>query len=232
LFWHIGEAKIRVTTQKKIMENTISVVVEGMTCGNCALTISKVLEKKGMTHIAANAASGEVSFTTPEHTDVAQVFDIIDGLGYKVQRHKPEEETHQQHDHAHAPTEAQLKDWKEEYLPIAERRVRLGLVLAELANQNKVDVTQKEIADAILQQARNYPGQEKQVIEYFKTDENARASLRGPLLEEKVIDFIINHLPLTVIEVSYQQMNEMIRARREDDNEPSGKSKAKKTSKK
>ena len=90
------------------MEQTISVVVDGMTCGNCALTISKVLEKKGMTHIAANAASGEVSFTTPEHTDVDQVFDTIDSLGYKVQRHKPEEEAHQQHDHAHGDNAGNL----------------------------------------------------------------------------------------------------------------------------
>jgi trigger factor len=137
------------------------------------------------------------------------------------------------HEHAHEPTETQLKDWKEEYLPIAERRVRLGLVLAEIANQNKVDISPKELSDAILQHARNYPGQEKQVMEYFKTDENARANLRGPLLEEKVIDFIISHLPLTVKEVSYDQMNDMIRARRDEgETGPAKKGAAKKKSSK
>lgn len=57
-----------------------------MTCGNCALTISKLLEKKGATNISANAASGEVSFTIIEETDVNKVYDAIDGLGYKVVR--------------------------------------------------------------------------------------------------------------------------------------------------
>lgn len=68
------------------MGKTYSTTVEGMTCGNCALTISKLLEKKGATNIAANAASGEVSFTVVEETDVNKVYDAIDGLGYRVVR--------------------------------------------------------------------------------------------------------------------------------------------------
>ena len=63
------------------MEKTISTVVEGMTCGNCALTISKLLERKGMKNISANAASGEVNFTIAEDADVSVVYDAIDGLG-------------------------------------------------------------------------------------------------------------------------------------------------------
>ena len=68
------------------MEKTISTVVEGMTCGNCALTISKLLERKGMKNVSANAASGEVNFTIAEDADVSGVYDAIDGLGYKVVR--------------------------------------------------------------------------------------------------------------------------------------------------
>lgn len=68
------------------MEKTVSATVEGMTCGSCALTISRLLEKKGMKNISANAASGEVHFTAVEETDVERVFDAIDGLGYKVVR--------------------------------------------------------------------------------------------------------------------------------------------------
>lgn len=63
-----------------------------MTCGNCALTISKLLEKKGATNISANAASGEVSFTIIEETDVNKVYDAIDGLGYKVVREAENED--------------------------------------------------------------------------------------------------------------------------------------------
>lgn len=77
------------------MENTISTKVEGMTCGNCALTISKLLEKKGVTNISANAASGDVSFTIVDSDNVDKIFDAIDDLGYKVVRDE------EKHDHAH-----------------------------------------------------------------------------------------------------------------------------------
>lgn len=76
------------------MEKTYSTVVEGMTCGNCALTISKLLEKKGMKNISANAASGEVNFTVVGEEDVNRVYDAIDDLGYRVVRE-------QENGHAH-----------------------------------------------------------------------------------------------------------------------------------
>ena len=68
------------------MEKTYSAKIGGMTCGNCALTISKMLEKKGAANIAANAASGEVSFSMDEDVNVNSVYDAIDDLGYKVER--------------------------------------------------------------------------------------------------------------------------------------------------
>jgi Cu+-exporting ATPase len=80
-------------------QKTYATVVEGMTCGNCALTISKVLEKKGATNISANAASGEVSFSVIENTDVAKIYDSIDGLGYHVVR--DEENGSATHTHHH-----------------------------------------------------------------------------------------------------------------------------------
>ncbi|MEZ5016813.1 MAG: cation-translocating P-type ATPase [Flavipsychrobacter sp.] len=68
------------------MDKTYSTVVEGMTCGNCAITISKLLEKKGASNISANAASGEVSFTIVEEEEVDNVYNAIDDLGYRVVR--------------------------------------------------------------------------------------------------------------------------------------------------
>ena len=68
------------------MQKTYSTSISGMTCGNCALTISKALEKKGATNVSANAASGEVSFTISEEHDVEKLYDTIDSLGYKVER--------------------------------------------------------------------------------------------------------------------------------------------------
>lgn len=74
------------------MEKNVSAVVEGMTCGNCALTITKILEKKGMKNVAVNAASGDVSFTTVEATDVDKIYDTIDELGYHVVRTNAKDE--------------------------------------------------------------------------------------------------------------------------------------------
>lgn len=83
------------------MEQTFNCRVEGMTCGNCALTISRYLEKQGMKHVSANAASGELSFTAEEHADVTRIYKGINDLGYKVI--KPGEETsHDHHGHHHA----------------------------------------------------------------------------------------------------------------------------------
>ncbi|RYD57444.1 MAG: cadmium-translocating P-type ATPase [Sphingobacteriales bacterium] len=86
------------------MEKTYSTVVEGMTCGNCALTISKVLEKKGATHISANAASGEVHFSLAETVDVGRVYDTIDDMGYRVVRNGQEHHGAEGHDHDHNNT--------------------------------------------------------------------------------------------------------------------------------
>jgi Cu+-exporting ATPase len=84
------------------MQKNYSCTVEGMTCGNCALSISKLLEKKGATHVAANAASGQVSFSLPEEQDVNTYYKAIDSLGYHVMR-EGEAEDHEHHNHAETP---------------------------------------------------------------------------------------------------------------------------------
>ena len=82
----------------------ISCTVEGMTCGNCALTISRVLERKGARNVSANAASGEVIFSLPEAGEMSGMYDAIDSLGYHVVRDDEEGgSAHAHHDHgAHA----------------------------------------------------------------------------------------------------------------------------------
>lgn len=80
---------------------------------------------------------------------------------------------------------------KSDYRSIAERRVRLGLVLAEIGRHAKIDVTQEELARAVNQEAMKYPGQERQVVEYFQNNPGAIQALRAPIYEEKVVDYII-----------------------------------------
>jgi trigger factor len=80
---------------------------------------------------------------------------------------------------------------KEEYRRIADRRVRLGLAIAELGEKNNIQVTDDEITRAIVEQARQFPGQEQQVWEHFRNNPQALAGIRAPLFEDKVIDSIL-----------------------------------------
>lgn len=80
---------------------------------------------------------------------------------------------------------------KDEYRKIAERRVRLGLVIGEVGDKNKIVVTQDELRNALIGEARRYPGQEKFVYEYFEKNPAALTQLRAPIFEDKVVDHII-----------------------------------------
>lgn len=80
---------------------------------------------------------------------------------------------------------------REEYRKIAERRVRLGLVLAEIGEKNKITVSDEEISRAVTEQARQFPGQEQRVWEYYRKNPQALASIRAPIYEEKVVDFVL-----------------------------------------
>ena len=78
-----------------------------------------------------------------------------------------------------------------EYRRIAERRVRLGLVIGEIGEKNKIQVSQEELRRALIEHARRYPGQEKMVYEYFEKTPGALAELRAPLFEDKVVDYVL-----------------------------------------
>jgi len=81
-------------------------------------------------------------------------------------------------------------EMKAEYRAIAERRVRLGLVLAKIGEQNAITIGQDEVNRALAQRAQQFPGQEKQVIEFYANNPQAMAEIRVPLFEDKVIDFL------------------------------------------
>ena len=79
---------------------------------------------------------------------------------------------------------------KAEYRKIAERRVRLGLVLGKLGEQNGITVAGEEVQRAIMARARQFPGQEQQVFQFYANNPQAQAEIRAPLFEDKVVDFI------------------------------------------
>ena len=80
---------------------------------------------------------------------------------------------------------------KADYRAIAERRVRLGLLLSEVGERHNITVAAEELNRAMFEEARRFPGQERQVLEYFKTSPESVAQLRAPLFEGKVVDFIL-----------------------------------------
>lgn len=86
---------------------------------------------------------------------------------------------------------------KADYRKIAERRVRLGLLLAEIGTQQKVQVTNQELQNAVRQQAMNYPGQEAQIIEFYSKNPQAVQSIQAQAFEDKVVDTIISQAKVT-----------------------------------
>jgi trigger factor len=93
-----------------------------------------------------------------------------------------------------------------DYRTIAERRVRLGLLLSEIGRLNTIDVEQDEINRAIMERAQGFPGQEARVIEFYRSNPQAVAELRAPLFEEKVVDYIIDKASVADRTVSVEEL--------------------------
>jgi len=94
----------------------------------------------------------------------------------------------------------------EEYRKIADRRVRLGLVLSEIGEKNKITVTDDEVSRALIERARQMPGREKEVWDYYRNNANALAQLRAPIYEDKVVDFILELANVTETKVTREEL--------------------------
>ena len=97
-----------------------------------------------------------------------------------------------------------------EYRSIAERRVRLGLVIGELGEKNKLSVGQDELRRALIERARQFPGQEKMVYEYFEKTPGALAELRAPIFEDKVVDYVLEQANVSEKKVSKDELFKMV----------------------
>ena len=109
----------------------------------------------------------------------------------------------QGHDHPEIET-------TDEHKKLAERRVRLGLFLAELGNKNEITVTDQEMQQAMFQQARQYPGQEKQFFEFMQKNPQAQQQIRAPLFEDKVVDYVIELAKVTEKKVSKEELEKAV----------------------
>jgi trigger factor len=95
---------------------------------------------------------------------------------------------------------------RENYRQIAERRVRLGLLLAEIGRSNNISVTQDELNQALRREALRHPGHEREVFEFFRNNPAAAGELRAPILEDKVIDFIVELAKLEERKLTPQEL--------------------------
>lgn len=124
--------------------------------------------------------------------DAGQKFDVPEGLVDSEfetiwQRIVHEIEHHGKSFEDEGTTEEKAR---EQYRTIAERRVRLGLVIAEIGNKNAIEVTEEEHQQALIAEVRRFQGQEQQVYDYYRQNPQALAGLRAPIFENKVVDFI------------------------------------------
>ena len=113
------------------------------------------------------------------------------------------------HDHGDIET-------TEEHTALAERRVRLGLLLAELGQKAEVEVTDAEMTQAIMAQARQYPGQERQFFEFIQQNAQMQQQLRAPLFEDKVIDHLFDQATVAEKEVSKEELQKAVEALEEE----------------
>lgn len=95
---------------------------------------------------------------------------------------------------------------KADYRKIAERRVRLGLVLAEIGEQAKVQISDDEVTQALVERARQFPGQEKQVWEFYQKNPQALAEIRAPIFEDKVVDHLLEQIKVEDQSVSREAL--------------------------
>ncbi|SFE14458.1 trigger factor [Roseivivax sediminis] len=98
----------------------------------------------------------------------------------------------------------------EEHRKLAERRVRLGLLLAEIGNQHEVQVTDSEMTQAIMNQARQYPGQERQFFDFVRQNQQMQQQLRAPIFEDKVVDVILETAQVSESEVGKEDLQKLL----------------------
>lgn len=101
---------------------------------------------------------------------------------------------------------AEEEQMRAEYRRIAERRVRLGLLLAEVGRSNNITVTQEELNQAITREVRRHPGYERQALDFYRQNPEAVASLRAPIFEDKVVDFIVELAKVPERQVTPQEL--------------------------
>ena len=117
------------------------------------------------------------------------------------------EENHEVQGHDHDPVET-----TQEHRDLAERRVRLGLLLAEMGQRAEVQVSDAEMQQAVMAQARQYPGEERQFMEFVQSNEQMQQQMRAPIFEDKVVDYAFELANVTEKEVNKDELEKIVEA--------------------
>ncbi len=158
---------------------------------------SRAVLKRGL----LDALDAKVSFDLPPSLVEAESKQIAHQLWHDAQ------EDVDQHDHSHGEIET-----TEDSDKLAVRRVKLGLLLAEIGSKAEVTVSDQEMTQAVIAQARQYPGQERQFFEFVQKNQQMQQQLRAPIFEDKVVDHILEQVNVTEKEVSKEEMQTAIEA--------------------
>ncbi|HSF91335.1 MAG TPA: trigger factor [Paracoccaceae bacterium] len=157
----------------------------------------------------ANAARAVLKRQIMDQLDDLVSFDLppslVEAEAGQIAHQLWHEENPEVHDHNHDAVET-----TDEHKKLAERRVRLGLLLAEVGNKNSVQVSEQELQQAMFQQASQYPGQERQFFEFMQKNPQAQQQLRAPIFEEKVIDYILELATVTEKSVTKAELEAAI----------------------
>jgi trigger factor len=142
---------------------------------------------------------GMVKFDLPANLVEAEANQIAHQLWHEENPHE--------HGHNHGAIET-----TDEHKKLAERRVRLGLLLAEVGRKAEVTVTDAEMTQAVLAAARQYPGQERQFFEFVQKNQQMQQQLRAPVFEDKVVDHIVGLAKVTEKEISKEKLQKAVEA--------------------
>ena len=152
-------------------------------------TAARAVMKRGL----LDALDKAVSFELPASLVDAEAGQIAHQLWHE------ENHEHQGHDHDHIET-------TDEHRKLAERRVRLGLLLAEIGKKQEIKVTDQEMTQAVLSQARQYPGQERQFFDYVQQNAAVRQQIQAPIFEDKVVDYVFELADVTEKDVGKDEL--------------------------
>ena len=179
--------------------------VAGQINGQHATALRQALKKNVLDALADGEAFDiPPSLYASEYENVARA---MNPNAPEPNNHDHDHDHDHDEDHVHpAADDGMDDDAKSEAKAVAERRVRLGLLLTEVGRVNNVEVTEDDTRQAVFEEARRYPGQEQQVLEYFQTNKEAMQQLAGPIFEDKTVDFILEMATVTEVQTDVETL--------------------------